>query len=108
MQTFEEQFNTRVNAFLGRMGLRPTTLGMKAVGDPSLLRQIGRGRSPSLRAADRVLAFIAAREPDLGGAGASTRAWPQTEARYVGGEWTARSARLKLRRAIPCETCNLL
>ena len=68
MQTLEEQFNTRVSAFLGRTGLRPTTLGMRAVGDPSLLRQIERGRSPSLRTADRVLAFIGTYELDTGGA----------------------------------------
>ncbi len=46
----------------------PTTLGTKAVVDPSPLRQITRGRSPSLRTADRVLAFIAACELDSGGA----------------------------------------
>ena len=68
METLEEQFNTRVSAFLGRTGLRPTTLGLKAVGDPNLMRQIERGRSPSLRTADRILAFIAAYEPDSGGA----------------------------------------
>ena len=68
MQTLEEQFNTRLNAFLGSTGLRPTTLGMQAVGDPSLLRQIERGRSPSLRTADRILAFMAAYEQDTGGA----------------------------------------
>ena len=68
MQTLEEQFNTRLNAFLGSTGLRPTTLGMQAVGDPSLLRQIERGRSPSLRTADRLLAFMAAYEQDSGGA----------------------------------------
>ena len=68
MQTLEEQFNTRLNAFLGSTGLRPTTLGMKALGDPSLLRQIERGRSPSLRTADRILAFMAAYEQDSGGA----------------------------------------
>ena len=68
MQTLEEQFNARVNAFLGSTGLSPTTLGMMAVGDPSLLRQIERGRSPSLRTADRILAFMAAYEPDSGGA----------------------------------------
>ena len=68
MQTLEEQFNTRLNAFLGSTGLRPTTLGMQAVGDPSLLRQIERGRSPSLRTADRILAFMAAYEQDSGGA----------------------------------------
>ena len=59
MQTLEEQFNTRVNAFLEETGTSPTTLGMRAVGDPNLLRQIERGRSPSLRTADRVLAYIA-------------------------------------------------
>ena len=58
MQTLEEQFNTRLNAFLGSTGLRPTTLGMQALGDPSLLRQIEGGRSMSLRTADRILAFI--------------------------------------------------
>lgn len=46
--------------------MRPTTLGMRAVGDPSLLRQIERGRSPSLRTADRVLAFIGTHELESG------------------------------------------
>ena len=68
MQTLEEQFNTRVNAFLASTGMSPTTLGMRAVGDPNLLRQIERGRSPSLRTADRVLAFMAAYELDPGSA----------------------------------------
>ncbi|WP_419948056.1 hypothetical protein [Candidatus Palauibacter sp.] len=31
---------------------------MKSLGDPSLLRQIGGGRSPPLKTADRILAFI--------------------------------------------------
>ena len=69
MGTLEEQFNTRVNAFLSWSGMSPTTLGMLAVGDPNLLRQIARGRSLSLRTADRVLAFIAAWERDSGAAG---------------------------------------
>ena len=68
MATLEEQFNTRPSAFPSWPGMGPTTLGTKAVGDPSLLRQIARGRSPSLRTADRVLAFIAACELDSGGA----------------------------------------
>ncbi len=68
MQTLEEQFNTRVNAFLSWSGISPTTLGMLAVGDPNLLREIARGRSVSLRMADRVLAFIATWERDSGGA----------------------------------------
>ena len=58
MERLEQQFIARVSAFLGRTGLSPTTFGMKALGDPNLMRQIDRSRSPSLRTADRVLAFI--------------------------------------------------
>lgn len=47
--------------------MSPTALGMRAVGDPSLIRQIERGRSPSLRTADRVLAYIAAYDRDSAG-----------------------------------------
>ena len=67
MQTLEDQFNTRVNAFLEETGMSPTTLGMRAVGDPNLMRQIAGGRSPSLRTADRVLAFIADHGTGAGG-----------------------------------------
>ena len=67
METLEQQFNSRVSAFLTRTGMKPTTLGMKAVGDPSLMRRIGLGRSPSLRTADRVLAFIDGYNPDEDG-----------------------------------------
>ena len=73
MATLEEQFNTRVRAFLDSTGMGPTTLGMKVLGDPSLLRQIERGRSPSLRTADRVLAFIDDCELGSGGARAPPR-----------------------------------
>ncbi len=68
MATLEEQFKTRLNAFLGSTGMSPTTLGMLAVGDPNLVRQIERGRSPSLRTADRIQAFMAAYEADSDGA----------------------------------------
>ena len=34
MVTLEEQSNTRVGVFLGSTGLKPTTLGMLALGDP--------------------------------------------------------------------------
>ena len=60
MATLEQQFRSRVSAFLRRTSLRPTTFGLKALGDPNLLRQIDRGRSPSLRTADRVLEFMTA------------------------------------------------
>ena len=68
MATLEEQFNTRIGGFLDDTGMAPTTLGMLAVGDPNLVRQIKRGRSPSLRTADRVVAFIDHYERVAGGA----------------------------------------
>ena len=67
METLEQQFNSRVRVFLGRTSLRPTTFGMKALGDPNLMRQIDGGRSLSLRTADRVLAFMADYDLDSGG-----------------------------------------
>ena len=73
MPTLEQQFNSRVSAFLERTGMGQTTLGMKALGDPSLMRQIAEGRSPSLRTADRVLAFIDAYDLESGGARAPPR-----------------------------------
>ena len=85
MATLAEQFNTRVNTFLEETGMSPTTLGMQAVGDPNLLRQIERGRSPSLRTADRVLAYIAAFDQDPGRAqappGRTRRSRPGAQAR---------------------------
>ena len=58
METLERYFNARIAAFLDRTGMSPTAFGMRAVGDPNLMRQIAEGRSLSLRMADRVLAFI--------------------------------------------------
>ena len=73
MATLEEQFYTRITDFLDSTGMPPTTLGMLAVGDPSLVRQIERGRSPTLRTADRVGAFIDTWETDPGVARAPPR-----------------------------------
>ena len=73
METLERQFNSRVSGFLEETGMGATTLGLKAVGDPNLLREIAEGRSPSLRIADQVLAFINRHERDSGGARAPPR-----------------------------------
>ena len=67
METLEGQFISRVSAFLGRSGLSRTAFGEKAVGDPNLMRRIGRDRSPSLRTTDRILAFIAEQDRASGG-----------------------------------------
>jgi len=58
MGMLERYFASRLSAFLRSTGMSPATLGFKAVGDPNLVRQIKRGRSPSLRTADRVLSFM--------------------------------------------------
>ena len=73
METLEQLLRSRVSAFLRRTGMSPTTFGMKALGDPHLLRQINGGRSLSLRTADRILAFIADYDVDSGGARAPPR-----------------------------------
>lgn len=73
METLEQWFSARVIAFLALTGMPPTTFGMKAVGDPSLMRQIKGGRSPTLRTADRVLAFMDEYGLDSGGARAPPR-----------------------------------
>jgi len=67
METLEGLFRSRVSALLGRSGLSRTVFGKMAAGDPNLMRRIGRGRSPSVRTADRILAFIAELDGAPGG-----------------------------------------
>ena len=58
METLTKLFETRLDAFLDRTGVKPSMFGLRATGDPNLMRQLRRGRSPTLRLADRILAFI--------------------------------------------------
>ena len=58
MRTYSELFLARVEAFLAASGLRATDFGREAVGDPSFITHLRRGRSPSLATADKVVAFI--------------------------------------------------
>ena len=53
-------------SFFESTGISPTTFGLRAVGDPHLMRELARGRSPTLRTVDRILAYIAAFELDGG------------------------------------------
>ena len=71
--------------FLGRTGLSPTTFGMKALGDPNLMRQMNGGRSLSLRTADRVVAFMADYDLDSAGPRTPPRGHRRPEA-FVTGE----------------------
>ena len=77
--TLEELFNSWVIAFPECVGVRPTTLGMGALGDPGPLRRIGAGRSPSSRTADRGLAFIGNYDGDSGGIRDPPRFFPQSK-----------------------------
>nr|WP_310758120.1 AlpA family transcriptional regulator [Candidatus Palauibacter soopunensis] len=57
MKTLEGHFRSRLDAFIESTGMPLSTLGRRAIGDPNLMREIARGRSPTLRTADRILAY---------------------------------------------------
>ena len=99
METLEQQFNSRVSGFLEETGMGATTLGLKAVGDPNLLREIAEGRSPSLRIADQVLAFINRHEGDSGGA----RAPPRRRRRRAPSSRARRTKRSRVKSEQPME-----
>ena len=99
METLERQFNSRVSGFLEETGMGATTLGLKAVGDPNLMREIAQGRSPSLRIADQVLAFINRHERDSGGA----RAPPRRRRRREPSSRARRTKRSRVRSEQPME-----
>ena len=58
MKTLTEQFHAEVESFLERSGFKATEFGRQAAGDPSLVLNLRRGRSPTLATADRILAFV--------------------------------------------------
>ena len=60
MQTLTKPFRSRVAASLERTGMRTSTLGRQAVGDPIPVRQLRPGRSPRLAMACQVPVFIEA------------------------------------------------
>ena len=60
METLTKPFQSRVAVSLDRTGMRTSTLGRQAVGDPILVRQLRPGRSLRLAMACQVLAFIEA------------------------------------------------
>ena len=60
MPTLTDQFLSAIEAHLARTGTKPTEFGRAAVGDPSLVLGLRRGRSPRLATVDRVLAYMRA------------------------------------------------
>jgi hypothetical protein len=59
--TLSEQFAADVDAFLASSGMTATAFGKEAIGDPSFVTDLKRGRSPGLGSVDRVYEFIRAR-----------------------------------------------
>jgi predicted transcriptional regulator len=53
------QFREQVETFIADHGFKPTEFGRQAVGDPSFVLGLRRGRSPTLATADKVLSFMA-------------------------------------------------
>jgi hypothetical protein len=53
------QFREQVEAFITAHAFKPTEFGRQAVGDPSFVLNLRRGRSPTLTTADKVLSFMA-------------------------------------------------
>lgn len=62
MRTISEQFLARVEGFIEASGFKPSEFGRQALGDPTFVLNLRRGRSPTLATADKVMAFIAAVE----------------------------------------------
>ncbi len=58
MPTLTDLFLSAIEAHLQRTGTKPTEFGRAAVGDPSLVLGLRRGRSPRLATVDRVLAYM--------------------------------------------------
>jgi len=58
MPTFTEQFLAAIEGYLRRTGTKPTEFGRQALGDPSLVLNLRRGRSPRLKTVERVIDFI--------------------------------------------------
>ena len=54
------KFLKTVEDFLTKSGLEPSKLGYYAVGNPNLVFKLRKGKSCTLRTAERVLAFIEA------------------------------------------------
>ncbi len=63
MDTVAQSFLAEVERFLEQAGVDPTTLGKQALGDPSFVFDLRRGRSPSTRTIDKVRNWIGQQRP---------------------------------------------
>ncbi len=60
MDTIAQTFLTEIENFLSKSGIEATSLGKQALGDPSLVFDLRKGRSPSTRTMDKLRAWMLA------------------------------------------------
>jgi sulfate adenylyltransferase subunit 2 len=65
MDTIASAFLTEIEGFLTKTGLDPSNLGKQALGDPSFVSDLRKGRSPSTRTIEKVRAWIRTQEPAM-------------------------------------------
>ncbi|MGI4880673.1 MAG: hypothetical protein ACRYG4_24680 [Janthinobacterium lividum] len=54
----DQELLEAIEAFLEKTGMAPTRFGRETMGDGSLLTHLKAGRSPSLRNAEKIVAFM--------------------------------------------------
>lgn len=59
----QADFAQAVESCIAATGMTPTTFGKEALGDPTFVFELRRGRSCGLKTVDRVMAFIEAQGP---------------------------------------------
>lgn len=63
MDKISEKFLAAVEDHISAAGIDPTNFGRTVMNDPSFVFELRKGRSPSARTMDRVLAWIAENPP---------------------------------------------
>ena len=58
MIKLDKAFYWTVEAYMRRHEMSPASFGQRSLGDPCFVADLARGRSPSLRTADKVLVFM--------------------------------------------------
>ncbi len=65
MDTIASAFLTEIEGFLAKSALDPSSLGKQALGDPSFVSDLRKGRSPSTRTIEKVRAWIRTQETPM-------------------------------------------
>ena len=65
MDTIASAFLTEIEGFLTKTGLDPSSLGKQALGDPSFISDLRKGRSPSTRTIEKIRSWIRIQETPM-------------------------------------------